>query len=235
MSQTHSIEGFFSGLVRQLTARPDTVGSELETLRSLRRRTLALLDTVSESQATFKPKPEAWSIVQILDHVVLLEGLYRDAIKSLIDLAKQGRKAEIRYSMSDIDVSMPSVPKMAMSAMEIPLDLANRFIPAVVRQTVIRFPLLAANSPTVAQPRPGLTLAIMKDRLMESAIQNGELLGGEFPGDPKAMTISHPILGINNVLDIMGIMAAHEERHQTQIQNVLKDPRLPRAVPTFSA
>ena len=114
------------------------------------------------------------------------------------------------------------------------LDIANRFIPAVVRQTVIRFPLLAANSPTVAQPRPGLSLAIMKDRLLESAIQNGELLGGEFPGDPKTMTISHPILGINNVLDIMGIMAAHEERHQTQIQNVLKDPRLPQAQPSFA-
>jgi len=228
MSQSHAIEGFVSGLVRQFTAHPETVSSELRHLRSLRQQTLLLIYPVSEAQGAFIPRAGAWSITQILDHVVLLEALYRDAIRSLMELAKQGRPTEIRYTMEDIDVSVPVVPKAAMSALEVPLDIANRFIPAVVRQTAIRFPVLSANSPRVALPRPDLTMALMRDRLLESAIRNTELLGGQFPGNPRKMTISHPILGINNVLDIMGIMAAHEERHQEQVRNILADPRLPR-------
>jgi len=228
MSQSHAIEGFVSSLVKQFTAHPDTVRSELEKLRSVRQQTLTLIYAVTEVQGRFVPRPGAWSITQILDHVVLLEGMYRDAIRSLTDLAKQGRTPEIRYTMEDIDVSVPVVPKAALSALEVPLDIANRFIPAVVRQTVIRFPVLAANSPRVARPRADLTMALMRERLLESAIQNTELLGGPFPWDPKKMTISHPILGINNVLDIMGIMAAHEERHRDQIRSVLSDPRFPK-------
>jgi len=228
MSQSHPIEGFVSGLVKQFTAHPDSVSSELENLRSLRRQTLTLIYPVTEAQGAWVPRPGAWSITQILDHVVLLEAMYRDAIKSLMDLAKQGRQPEIHYSMDDIDVSVPVVPKAALSALEVPLDFANRFIPAVVRQTVIRFPVLSATSPTVARPRADLTMALMRDRLLESAIQNTDLLSGPFPGDPRKMTISHPILGINNVLEIMGMMAAHEERHQDQIRAVLTEQRLPK-------
>lgn len=228
MSETHPIEGFLSGLVRQFTAHTDTVHSELENLRKIRRRTLALIDTVSEAQGAFQPRRGAWSVTQILDHVVLTEALYRDAIRDLYQLARKGRTPEIRYSLADIDVSMQSVPKAALAAVELPLNFANRFIPAMVRQTLIRFPLLAANSPSVASPRPELTMLTMRERLLESAIQLGELVSGTPPGDPRKMSISHPVLGINNVLDIMGIMAAHEERHQGQIRTVLSDPRLPR-------
>jgi hypothetical protein len=229
MSQTHPIEGFLSGLVRQFTARPDTVDSELENLRMIRRRTFALIHSVSEAQGTFVGRPGSWSVAQVLDHVVLTEALYRDAIKSLFELARQGRTPEIKYTLADIDVSIPLVPQAALSVIEIPLDFANRFIPAVVRQTVIRFPVLAASTPSVAVPRPDLTMSVMRDRLLESAIQLGELLAAPLPGDPRKMTISHPILGLNNVLDILGIMAAHEERHQSQIRNVLDDRRLPRS------
>jgi len=185
MSQSHSIEGFVSSLVKQFTAHPDTVASELENLRSVRQQTLTLIYPVTEVQGRFVPRPGAWSIAQILDHVVLLEGMYRDAIRSLTNLARQGRAAEIRYTMEDIDVSVPVVPKAALSALEVPLDIANRFIPAVVRQAAIRFPVLAANSPRVARPRADLTMALMRDRLLESAIQNTELLGGPFPGIQK--------------------------------------------------
>jgi hypothetical protein len=227
MSATHPIEGFLSGLVRQCTARPDTIASELENLQKVRRRTFSLIYSVSEKQGRFVPRPGSWSVVQVLDHVVLTEGLYKDAIRKLVDLAKAGKKPEITYTLKDIDVSLPVVPQAALAAIELPLNLLNRFIPPVVRQTVIRYPLLPATTPTVAAPGPDLSMATMRDRLLESAIQLGELLQKPLPANPREMTISHPILGFNNILDILGIMAAHEERHQGQIRNILNDPNLP--------
>lgn len=228
MSQTHSIEGFVAGLVKQFTARPDTVASELSRLALIRRQTLGLLSYVTEEQAAWSPKAGAWSVVQILDHVVLFEGLYREAISKLIALQKQGRKPEIKYSLGDIDVSMPGVPRAVWTAIEVPLDIANNFIPAVVRQTIIRFPIVAATSPKIADPRPGLTLAGIKEQLEEAARLTTELLAAPLPDDGRNMKVSHPILGVNNVVDLLGLIAAHEERHQRQIRDVLMNPRLPR-------
>ena len=228
MSQTHSIEGFVSGLVKQFTSRPDTVASEISRLRVIRRQTLGLLTYLTEEQASWSPKAGAWSVLQVLDHIVLFEGLYREAIGKLIELVKQGRKAEIKYSLSDIDVSMPGVPKAVWTAMEIPLDFANNFIPAVVRQTIIRFPIVAATSPKIADPRPGLTLVSMREQLGEAARLTAELLATPLPDDGQNMKVSHPILGVNNVVDLLGLIAAHEERHQRQIREVLMNPRLPR-------
>ena len=48
MNQTHVIEGFVSGLVKQFTARPDTVSSELSRLESIRHRTLSLVAGMTE-------------------------------------------------------------------------------------------------------------------------------------------------------------------------------------------
>ncbi len=228
MSETHSIEGFVAGMVKQFTARPNTVAGEVARLGALRRQTLGMLTYVTEEQAAFSPKPGSWSVLQVLDHIVLFEALYRDAIAKLIELGKQGRKTEIRYSLADIDVSMPMVPKAAWSMLEIPLDMANNFIPSIVRQTMIRFPVVAATSPKVADPRPGLTLAGIKVELMEAARQTADLLASPLPKDGQDMRISHPILGNNNVVDLLGMTAAHEERHQRQIRDLLFHPRLPR-------
>ena len=56
MSQTHSIEGFVSGLVKQFTSRPETVASEISRLRVIRRQTLGLLTYLTEEQASWSPK-----------------------------------------------------------------------------------------------------------------------------------------------------------------------------------
>src|SRR4051812_13974571 len=104
MSQTHSIEGLLSGLVKQFTARPDSVLSELNRMAGIRRRTLQLVCNTSEVQSAFVPRRDAWSVAQVLDHIVLFEALYRDAIGKLIELGKQGRPTWLTYTLRDIDV-----------------------------------------------------------------------------------------------------------------------------------
>lgn len=221
MSQTHTIEGFVSGLVKQFTARPSTIASEVSKLGAARRQTLAILANVTDEEAHWSPRMGAWSVIQVADHIVLFEGIYRDAISKLIELGRQGRKTEIRYSMADIDVSMPGVPKGVWPLLEAPLDCVNTFVPAALRLTFIRFPVVATTSPKVADPRPGLTLAGIREELASSIKATTELLAQPLPDDGQNMKLSHPVLGVNNLVDVLGILAAHEERHQKQIRELL--------------
>lgn len=221
MSQTHSIEGFVSGLVKQLTARPNTIAGELSRLGAVRRQTLAILANVTDEEAHWSPRLGAWSVIQVVDHVILFEGIYRDAISKLIELGRQGRKTEIKYSMADIDVSMPGVPKSVWPFLEIPLDCVNAFVPASVRLTFIRFPVVAATSPNIANPRPGLTLSGIREELVASAKATNELFAHPLPDDGQNMKLRHPVLGVNNVTDVLELLAAHEERHQKQIRELL--------------
>src|SRR4051794_19456161 len=123
MSQTHSIEGIVSGLVKQFASRSDSVLGELNRLAGVRRRTISLVSGVTTAQADFTPRQNAWSVAQVLDHILLFEGLYRDAIERLIELGKQGKPTKITYSMRDIDVSVAALPQSVLTAMEAPLNV----------------------------------------------------------------------------------------------------------------
>jgi hypothetical protein len=39
----------------------------------------------------------------------------------------------------------------------------------------------------------------------------------------------HPLMGVNNVLQLLRIVALHEQRHQSQIGDILRLPGFPRA------
>ena len=221
MSQTHTIEGFVSSLVKQFTARPGTIAGEVSKLGAARRQTVALLANVTDEQAQWSPRLGAWSVIQVADHIVLFEALYRDSIAKLIELGQQGRKTEIKYTLADIDVSLPAIPRAVWPLLEVPLDCMNTFVPAALRQTFIRFPVVAARSPKIADPRPGLTLNGIREELVSSAKATAELLAHPLPDDGQNMKLSHPVLGVNNVVDLLGMMTAHEERHQKQIRELL--------------
>jgi hypothetical protein len=48
------------------------------------------------------------------------------------------------------------------------------------------------------------------------------------PSNLLKMTLSHPILGTNNIAQIFGIISAHEERHHGQMRRVIGNPGFPK-------
>jgi hypothetical protein len=47
------------------------------------------------------------------------------------------------------------------------------------------------------------------------------------PPNLRKITLSHPVIGTNNIAQIFGIIAAHEERHHGQMRRVMENPRFP--------
>ena len=70
-----------TGTLTMEAARPaDRDGAVSDSLRlftRVRSGTIRLVDGVTEEQAGYMPGPDAWSVAQILDHLLLTEALYR--------------------------------------------------------------------------------------------------------------------------------------------------------------
>jgi hypothetical protein len=70
----------------------------LTELESARAQTLGMAEPLSQMQLDYTSRPDAWSIGEILDHLVLAEALYRGEMARLIDLARAGRRPYLHRS-----------------------------------------------------------------------------------------------------------------------------------------
>lgn len=200
----------------------------LEMFRSTRSRTIALVNDLSQSQLDFRAATGKWSTGEVLDHLLLAERMNRDQIAELIDLKKAGRNPFVRRTFSDVNVSVAYIPKSLLPALEVPFTLLNTFIPATVRQYMTRHRLIPAQSPDIGIPRRGRPATELRENLA-SSFKETESLFNANPGlDYLEMSIQHPLLGKNDVPGLLRFMAAHEQRHQSQIKDIMASPQFPR-------
>ena len=183
---------------------------------------------LTQAQADFSAAPKVWSIGQNVEHLLLTEDLYRTQIQNLIDLARRGGKTNIDLTFQHINTSIAFIPREVMPIFTIPLNVFNMFVPQAVRETMFRIPLIPAVNPSVSNPAPSRPIAELRARAVTSLTATEEVFRADLPPNLGNMTLSHPILGTNNIVQIFGIITAHEERHHGQMRAVLKHPRFPR-------
>ena len=202
--------------------------TDLKLFRSVRTATLAMADSLTEQQAAYTRGPGKWSVGEVLDHILLAEQLYRERFTKLIELKKAGRKAEINSDFSEINTSVLFIPKPVLPLLEIPFKMLNLFVPTAVRETMTRYRLMPAQAPSIAIPRKGRPVAELRHDLQSSIEQTEELFHAHPHLDYRELRMSHPLMGNNNVLQLMRIMTLHEQRHQEQIRGVQRSPSYPK-------
>jgi hypothetical protein len=226
-----AIDGTVSRLVRDLTAAPpapgDVLTQAIENYRAVREGTIAIIQDLSQAQADFFPAAGIWSVGQNVEHLLLTEKLYRTKMQNLIDLARKGGKQNIELTFGDINTSIAFIPRDVMPMLTVPLNVFNLFVPRVVREAMFRFPLIPALNPSVSEPTHSQPIAQLRSRAASSLKATEEIFQHKMPPNLMNMTLSHPILGTNNVVQIFGIITAHEERHHGQIRAVLANSRFP--------
>jgi hypothetical protein len=154
--------------------------------------------------------------VEIADHLVRSEALYRDQIQALIQMARDGR-ASMRIGFDEVDSSIGGVPRDVMRLFETPMRIFNLFVPHAVRETMVRYPIMPALNPSKTHPGTGLGRAELLTDLAVSLDETESLLRGGLPANVEVPEIEHPIMGSNNLPRLLRIVIAHEERHQGQI------------------
>jgi hypothetical protein len=201
--------------------------ADVDLFRSTRAATMSLAAGLTETQAAFTPAPGKWSAGEVLDHILLAEKLYRDQFTQLIALARAGKKAEIARGFDDIDVSILFIPKAALPMMAIPFRIMNLFTPAPVREAMVRYRLAPAQAPKIAEPRKGRKVNALRQELGSSLRETISLFENSSGLDYRAMRASHPLMGTNNLLQLVRIMTMHEQRHQEQIRVIQRSPVFP--------
>jgi DinB superfamily len=231
-SAARALDGAISRMVHDLVAPAPPPGQEwtaaVGQFRTVRERTIELVRDLTQEQADFSPAANSWSAGQITDHLLLSEKLYRTQCQNLIELAKTGEKTNIELTFQQVNTSVAFIPREVIPLFTLPLKMFNFFVPHAVRETMFRFPLIPALNPRVSDPAPSRPINELRSSLASSIDATEAIFRGDLPAKLKNMTLSHPILGTNNIVQVLGIMGAHEERHQTQIRAVLANPRFPK-------
>lgn len=201
----------------------------LEMLRSTRESTMAMAHSLSQPQLDFASARGKWSAGEVLDHMLLAEELNRDQIAELIELQKGGRKAFVRRSFVDLNVSIAHIPKRVLPFLEVPFTLLNMCMPDGVREYMARHRVIPAQNPDAATPRRGRSVAELSADLAASLKETTELLHSNPELNYREMFVQHPLMGTNDVPGLLRFMALHEQRHQSQIADILSHPQFPRA------
>ena len=204
--------------------------NELEFFRSTRARTLAMVEGLSQAQMDFLPAPGRWSVGELLDHLILSETITRRDISELIQLKKTGRQPVIYRSSTDFDIAPVFIPKSMLPFLEIPFNFFNMFMPNNVREFFLRYALIPARHARAATPRRQRSADELHQELLSSLSETETLFAANPTLDYREMILQHPLLGTNNVLQLLRMLALHEQRHQSQMADILKSPQFPRAI-----
>ena len=119
--------------------------------------------------------------------------------------------------------------KSLLPFLEVPFRLLNMVVPNSAREFMTRYRLVPAQSPDVGTPRKGRSIDELRQELRTSLQETEALFEANPTLDYQAMIQQHPLTGVNNVLQLLRIIAFHEQRHQSQISDILRLPGFPRA------
>ena len=227
-SVARAIDGAISRAIQGANATHWNAEAELERFRAAREKTLTVLGQITVTQAQWSPQEGTWSILQIADHLVLTEAMYRDQFKRLVRMAEEGRGNSIEISLNEVDVGFAAIPKEVTPLLEFPLRMFNLFVPHVLRETMVRYPIVASLNPRQSRPREGLVLGKVRQELVKSLEETEEFFASPLPRNLDDLTINHPIMGNNSIPQLFRIVIAHEQRHHEQIERLQADSKFPR-------
>ena len=203
------------------------MGDELNALASARADTLRLVASLTQQQLDFSARSGQRSIGEVVDHLLLSEGMYRDETARLVQLKRAGRRPYLRRSFDEINVSPMHLPDVVLPWLAMPLTVMNYFVPAVVRELATEYMPVPMRNPDRATPRARRRGDELRAGMLSSLAETRALLTANADLDFREMVSEHPLMGASNVPQILAFLARHERRHQGQIGRVKTDPRFP--------
>ena len=226
-SAARALDGAISRIVQGVNSASWSPDTDVDRFHAVREKTLAMLGQVSAGQALWSPRKETWSIAQIADHLLRSEEMYREQFRRLIQMAGEGRGTAIEISLSEVDIGFAGIPREVIPLLEFPMRMFNLFVPHVLRETMVRYPLVASLNPRSSAPRDGLIVEKLREDLSAALVETQNFFRSPMPPNIDELTINHPILGNNTIPQLFEIVIAHEQRHQGQMADLLAHANFP--------
>jgi hypothetical protein len=218
------------GAAEQAAGELGAHGPSIDEYAHAREATQALVSGLTQAQLDFSPSAARWSVGELIDHVLIAERLYREDIATLIRMKREGRRPLLRRTFSDVDVAPAFLPKAVMPYLDLPFTMMNLFVPAAAREFLMLHPVLPIQNPQAARPRKWRPAAELRAELVSSLRQTRALFDANPDIDYRELISQHPMMGTNDVLQMLRFLTLHERRHQRQMRHAIADPRFPQAV-----
>lgn len=203
------------------------VQANLDQLRAVRARTIALIQDLSQEQLDYVPAPGEWSLGEVVDHLILSEQFLRGDIALLIERAKTGQTPYLYRSFAEFNARPAFLPVCALPWIETPLTFFSMFLPASLREYAVRNSPVRALAPDITLPHPGKPKAALYEAL-GAMLHETEILFASNPSlDYDNMRHQHPLFGVQTVPQLLRTLWLHEQAHQDQMARVVASPQFP--------
>ncbi len=188
-----------------------------------RRRTLALVESLSQEIAERRSPPERWSVAEVLDHLALVDRLLRQDVERLLAAGAAGRSDFVFRTMAELDPATRGDEKLLLRWVELPFDVIGALVPRTLRQALLGNRAVPARAPRAIVPRPGRPLDRLRGELAELPELVTAASGRIAPG--ACLYYYNPLIGLTGVAGVLEFLASHEGRHQAQLGEILEAVR----------
>lgn len=190
----------------------------LRRLRDTRRDTLDLVANLSQDELDAKPGPQAWSVGEILDHLLKADEVYRADLAELFRRLDEGRRPEIHRSLSEFNIGLRWIPEPLTPLLAIPFGVFNLIAPAPLKQLVARVPIVSARNADRTSPEAGRPGDLLRAELAASIEDTTAFFEGRPSLPGERMRVTYPLIGTKSLPELLTFVADHEVRHQGQIR-----------------
>ena len=206
---------------------PDSAGyREIERARATRFETLELVHGLDQDQIDFAADEKSWSLGQVLDHLLKVDGLYMKNIDRLVARKKAGKMPFVYRGINSV-MPLPKPMRWVAPLFEIPFALPNSLIPSALRHKVSANRKLPLKAPDAFIPSAGRPIAELREDLRGMVDRLDRLESEDI--DLRKLYYYNPVLGLATVPSAIEFVAVHEQRHQGQLREILSNPDLPRS------
>jgi hypothetical protein len=206
------------------TARP-SFERALAEFRTARQRTLALTAHLSQAQLDYAAGPDAWSVGEVLDHLLRSEEIHRHNMEKLVRLAREEKAPVLPLGNADLDISFAFFSGSLEDGPEAPLTLPSEFMVQPACEFIISHRLLPFRTASLARPQWGLPAGELRARLLTAFDSTAAIFHGNPDVDFRELICQHDTAGPLNMLELLHFMARHEAGHQTQIREIVRSQK----------
>ncbi len=179
--------------------------------RVVRGRTLDIAAGVSDEQAGKRVRAGTWSVVEVLDHILRTEVVFRKHQRQAVERAWAGTTGTIRIGFREVDTRLRPFPAGWMPLLAPLMFGLHAVTPFGMRLAVMRKPgRVWAAAPKTAVPSSARVLDELRADLGAEMRTTVALFEGDQPETLLLLRVAHPLYGSNNVLKMVSLMRAHD-------------------------
>lgn len=175
------------------------VEKKFKSIEDQRKNLLDEIAKLSHTQQNFKPAPDSWSILQVVNHVIHAEtGVVKYMLKKMQGIStveKSGMQAKLRWVV-------------LKSFLKSPLKFKAPKVLNIPQEDVYIFD-------NVSKQWSGVRAEFAK------------ILDQLNPADAEKLLFKHPISGRFNIYQTMSFMREHIGHHVKQIERIKSNPNFP--------